>query len=81
VPLYEFTCKCGNRFEQIVPVGTGEALCTKCQGVAERIMSLFNWKWGTKLNTDGEGFKSIQFSKDEYDCRWRDRNYDYREVT
>jgi putative FmdB family regulatory protein len=41
VPVYEFRCaSCGERFDDLVPVGTASATCPKC-GVAEaeRVLS------------------------------------------
>ena len=87
MPLYEYVCECGQRFEVIAPVnqvrgdGTGgevsssEATCPKCSSQAQKILSLFsfmvgdNWHKSANIASDGEGFKSVQMSKDEYDKR------------
>ena len=40
MPVYEFECKCGHIFEDLVPMGTEKAKCPRCQGEkAKKIMS------------------------------------------
>jgi putative FmdB family regulatory protein len=43
MPIYEFECgECGERFEQLVPAGTGSAVCPACGAPgAERRLSAF----------------------------------------
>lgn len=37
VPLYEFQCHCGRRFESVEKLGTIFKLCTKCKGMAKKV--------------------------------------------
>jgi len=40
MPVYEFECKCGHVFEDLVPMGTEEAKCPHCKReMARKIMS------------------------------------------
>lgn len=39
MPLYEFRCACGERFDEFVPVGTKTAKCA-CGLDAERVFSV-----------------------------------------
>jgi putative FmdB family regulatory protein len=39
MPVYEFECECGHRFENLVQMGTNKYECPKCQKVAKKIMS------------------------------------------
>lgn len=40
MPVYEFKCKCGHVFEELVPMGTENYQCPECQEKkAKKIMS------------------------------------------
>jgi putative FmdB family regulatory protein len=39
MPVYEFECKCGNNFEELVKMGTNTSECPKCHSKAKKIMS------------------------------------------
>ncbi|MBR9982094.1 MAG: zinc ribbon domain-containing protein [Desulfatitalea sp.] len=40
MPVYEFECKCGHVFEELVPMGTDSRKCPHCKGKqAKKIMS------------------------------------------
>lgn len=39
MPVYEFECKCGNNFEELVKMGTASRECPKCHKKAKKIMS------------------------------------------
>lgn len=41
MPMYEFTCEnCGHTSEKLVPMDTKSITCSKCEGVAVKIISL-----------------------------------------
>jgi len=83
MPLYEYHCQlCGNDFDKLLLVELRDSVsCTKCGAKVDRVMSNFQYKMFDFSTKDGEGFKTIQYSKDEYNARWRDKNYDYRDRT
>ena len=39
MPVYEFECECGNRFENLVRMDTTNEECPKCHKAAKKIMS------------------------------------------
>ena len=40
MPVYEFECKCGHVFEELVPMGTKASECPQCHNKkAKKIMS------------------------------------------
>ncbi|MDA8138565.1 MAG: zinc ribbon domain-containing protein [Desulfobacteraceae bacterium] len=40
MPVYEFECKCGHVFEELVPMGTESHKCPHCKkGEAKKILS------------------------------------------
>jgi len=39
MPVYEFECKCGRIFEELVPMGTDVHKCPACAKKAKKIMS------------------------------------------
>jgi putative FmdB family regulatory protein len=39
MPVYEFECKCGHNFEELVRMGTNTRKCPKCRHHAKKIMS------------------------------------------
>jgi putative FmdB family regulatory protein len=39
MPVYEFECKCGHSFEELVRMGTNDRECPKCHNQAKKIMS------------------------------------------
>ena len=39
MPVYEFECKCGHNFEELVKMDTKSMTCPKCQKKASKIMS------------------------------------------
>ncbi|MEJ2154442.1 MAG: zinc ribbon domain-containing protein [Desulfobacteraceae bacterium] len=39
MPVYEFECKCGHNFEELVKMGTQSMKCPKCQSKAPKIIS------------------------------------------
>jgi putative FmdB family regulatory protein len=46
--LYEYNCKCGNKFEANRPLAEmATAVCPKCGATANKVFSLFNvtWTW------------------------------------
>jgi len=45
-PLYEFSCPCGNQFEEIKKYAEPEAKCPKCGVLLKpKLCSKFSWKW------------------------------------
>lgn len=40
MPLYEFSCSCGNEQEEIVLLNTSSIICKKCGLNMKRVMSL-----------------------------------------
>ena len=48
MPLYEYECGCGHKFEELRPMlmSSEDALCPKCGSLAQRIMSPFKWYMG-----------------------------------
>lgn len=39
MPVYEFECKCGHNFEELVKMGTDVRKCPNCSSQAKKIMS------------------------------------------
>jgi putative FmdB family regulatory protein len=39
MPVYEFECKCGRKFEELVKMGTQYMKCPDCQNKAPKIIS------------------------------------------
>ena len=39
MPVYEFECKCGHQFEELVPMDTKTYKCPQCHKLAKKIMS------------------------------------------
>lgn len=39
MPVYEFQCKCGHVFEELVRMDTNERECPQCKQKAKKIMS------------------------------------------
>lgn len=39
MPIYEFTCECGNEKEELVSIGTETIKCDKCGKVMKKIIS------------------------------------------
>ena len=39
MPVYEFECTQGHITEKLVPMGTKQAKCTKCNKIAKKILS------------------------------------------
>jgi putative FmdB family regulatory protein len=39
MPVYEFECKCGHNFEELVKMDTNARKCPKCSSQAKKIMS------------------------------------------
>jgi putative FmdB family regulatory protein len=39
MPVYEFECECGHRFENLVRMGTAKEECPVCRKAAKKIMS------------------------------------------
>jgi len=54
VPIYEYSCKCGNKFEKLVhKVDSKPQKCPKCGKPAEQVISAiggFNWGKGGHWN-------------------------------
>ncbi len=65
MPLYEYSCPCGKKFEEIHSF-EDEVHCPVCNGIAQRQMSLFSFKIYNPFTKDGEGFSSKRYSKQEY---------------
>ncbi len=51
MPLYEYECAKGHRFEKFNPMSqSGEdSVCPKCRGVARRLMSVASFSVGWRL--------------------------------
>lgn len=83
MPLYEYHCQsCGKNFDKLQSIeGRDLVSCPDCGAKADRLVALFQFKMFNPFTKDGEGFKSVTMTKDEYKARWRDRNYDYRDKT
>ena len=39
MPVYEFECKCGHVFEELVRMDTKQKKCPRCRKMAKKIMS------------------------------------------
>lgn len=67
MPIYEYKCRsCGKDFEELRDIEHRDgATCPDCDNLADRKMSLFRWKWDNIFTRDGEGFTSVQYSKEE----------------
>ena len=58
MPVYEFECKCGNKFEEIVKMNIKELKCPECGKIGKKIISnsTFILK-GSGWYTDGYSYK------------------------
>lgn len=53
MPLYEYRCKCGYRFESRKPVEERQtAVCPKCGEIAEKKLSVVNFTFGFTLSDE-----------------------------
>ncbi len=54
MPIYEFLCGCGHRFEKLCKIDEGAAFsCPQCGGEGRRVMSAF--RTGRSSSFDGGG--------------------------
>lgn len=67
MPIYEYQCqRCGSNFERLFPSESRDfASCEECGAKVTRKVSKFSWKWYNRFSIDGEGFTSVQMSKQE----------------
>jgi len=79
MPIIEYFCpQCKKRFEELKGVSEGHhSSCPSCGTESERVVSLFSYKMGdnwhkaSNIASDGEGFKSVAYSRDEYNYRFK----------
>ena len=50
MPIYEYICQCGNKFDRLNPVEkcSDTEKCPRCGQKAQRRMSVFSWYMGWK---------------------------------
>ena len=64
MPLFEYVCQCGNKFEAIMPIDQrDEAQCPGCGGLARKKLSVFNFTFGFRLSDESMWVKG---HKDEF---------------
>lgn len=60
MPVYEFECKCGHVFEELVRMNTKTSECPHCKGKAKKIMSTCTFELkGGGWYADGYASKKV----------------------
>lgn len=65
MPIYEYECKRCGRFEELRDMDNRHASCPCCHGEAILLISKSIHKMFNPFTKDGEGFTSVQYSKEE----------------
>ena len=67
MPLYEYKClECDRNFEEIKDYkNRASAFCPRCGSLSDVVPSTFHFKWANPFTKDGEGFTSVNMSKQE----------------
>lgn len=78
MPIYEFQCTCGVKFERMVRSGKPDAMaCPSCQAQAERVLSDFGFAFGDGKVPGNTGVYSLDTDIDKRIGRDAAANWEY----
>lgn len=63
MPLFEYQCQCGNRFEELLKKIEPVTRCPVCNAEAKNIPSVSNFSFGWRLTENSHN----RFARDEYE--------------
>ena len=69
MPVYEYVCECGRRFEALRSIEERHSATCDCGVRAKLMLSTFSFKFYNPFTKDGEGFSSVAYEPDEHKHR------------